>query len=282
MQTVVPCCAAFIEIEAACGLSAANRTVESNYPSSQCQLPKRAIVVSTRRTYPTMPTTRSPILIAALCLMAGTAATITPGNTTEGTGMTATEPLAQLTAIKIQDHMPVGYREAARRVVIVDGEQAELVRYERIDGRNASLGGEHFSVVAASNGRLKGFTRMSLDLTGGALPSREEAQGIAMEFLRDAAPDLLSVLKVSWIEPHDEPLAVARDGRTQKLKITGMKVKMQNTADGRWCWVIVGTDRKVAVFERDIVWVTFPGHRQTEKWLHDSWLAEKRYGASGL
>jgi hypothetical protein len=26
------------------------------------------------------------------------------------------------------------------------------------------------------------------------------------------------------------------------------------------------------VFERDIVWITFPGHRQTEKWLHDGWL----------
>ena len=53
-----------------------------------------------------------------------------------------------------------------------------------------------------------------------------------------------------------------------------MKVKMRNSADGRWMWVIVGADRKVMVFERDIVWVTFPGHRQTEKWLHDSWLSE--------
>jgi len=43
-------------------------------------------------------------------------------------------------------------------------------------------------------------------------------------------------------------------------------------ADGRWFWVIVGSDEKPMVFERDIVWVTFPGHRKTEKWLHDSWL----------
>ncbi len=28
------------------------------------------------------------------------------------------------------------------------------------------------------------------------------------------------------------------------------------------------------VSERDISWITFPGHRGTEKWLHDSWLVE--------
>jgi hypothetical protein len=39
--------------------------------------------------------------------------------------------------------------------------------------------------------------------------------------------------------------------------------------------IIVGADRKVMVFERDIRWMSFPGHRGTEKWLHDSWLAEK-------
>jgi hypothetical protein len=29
------------------------------------------------------------------------------------------------------------------------------------------------------------------------------------------------------------------------------------------------------VFERDIVWSNMPGHRQTEKWLHDNWLAAR-------
>ena len=40
-------------------------------------------------------------------------------------------------------------------------------------------------------------------------------------------------------------------------------------------WVIVGSNEKPLVFERDIVWVTFPGHRKTEKWLHDAWLKEQ-------
>lgn len=191
--------------------------------------------------------------------------------------MTATTIAPKPVTDTIAAYMPAGYREVARRHVTVDKIGAELVRYERTDGRNATLGGEHFSTVIADNGRLKGFARMDLDLVGGELPSREQAQAIAMHFLREAAPDLLPVLKVSWVEPHDEPLRVNRNDRTEGLTLTGMKVKMRNTADGLWMWVIIGADRKVMVFERDIHWITFPGKRGTEKWLHDAWLAEKKH-----
>ncbi|WP_274534049.1 MULTISPECIES: hypothetical protein [unclassified Ensifer] len=44
---------------------------------------------------------------------------------------------------------------------------------------------------------------MDLDLVGGKLPTREEAQAIAMDFLREAAPDLLPALSISWIDAHD-------------------------------------------------------------------------------
>lgn len=215
-------------------------------------------------------------LIAALGLLAGaTVAGTTLADTQKGKIMTSAILVAQPVSTTVEAFMPAGYREAARRTVAVDGEAAELVRYQRTDGRNAALGGEHFSTVIAADGRLKGFARMDLDLVAGALPTRAETQAIAMDFLRAAAPDLLPVLDISWIEPHDEPLRVLRDGRMEDLTLTGMKVKMRNTADGRWMWVIVGTDRKVMVFERDIHWISFPGHRGTEKWLHDSWLAEK-------
>lgn len=180
-------------------------------------------------------------------------------------------------AATIGAFMPAGYREAGRRTAVVDGEAAELVRYERADGRNADLGGEHFSTVIADDGRLKGFARIDLDLVRHPLPTREEAQAIAMDFLREAAPDLLPGMRISWIDPHDEPLRVNRKGRTEDLTLTGMKVKMRNQADGLWMWVIVGADRKVMVFERDIHWISFPGRRGTEKWLHDAWLVEKGY-----
>lgn len=221
-----------------------------------------------------MPRIRPATLLAAFALVAGSAATIALADTQKGkampTSITATQPAATIA----NAFMPDGYREIARRAVTVDRQKAELVRYERVDRRNAALGGEHFSTVIGHDGRLKGFARIDLDLVGGRLPSREDTQAIAMDFLRKAAPDLLPGLKISWIEPHDEPLRVTRNGRTEDLTLTGMKVKMRNSADGLWMWVIVGADRKVMVFERDIDWITFPGRRGTEKWLHDSWLVE--------
>jgi len=170
---------------------------------------------------------------------------------------------------------PATHVEITRRPVTVDGETATLTRYERQDQRNAGLGGEHYSTVVDRCGRLKGFANISMDLVGMELPSRERTEQIARAFLQGSAPDLLPRMKISWIEPHNEAVAIhSGDGTRTTATLTGMKVKARNLADGRWFWVIVGGDGKPMVFERDIVWVTFPGHRKTEKWLHDGWLRE--------
>lgn len=171
--------------------------------------------------------------------------------------------------------IPASYQLASHRSVVVDGESAELTRYERKDDRNTGLEGEHFSTVVAADGTFKGFANISLDLAGKPLPSRERTEAIARAFLQSHAPELLPRMQISWIEPHDEPIRVQRDGRSETVTLTGMKVKARNLSDGRWFWVIVGSDERPMVFERDIVWITFPGHRKTEKWLHDSWLKEQ-------
>ncbi|MDO5057570.1 MAG: hypothetical protein Q4E06_09630 [Lautropia sp.] len=184
----------------------------------------------------------------------------------------ATEMTAQQTESSLP--IPSPYVLSNSRDVMVDGEPAILRRYERTDNRNKMIGGEHFSTIISKDGRLKGFANMSLDLTARPLPSREQSEQIARAFLEEYAPDLLPRMEISWIEPHDEPLQVLRDGKAVEVTLTGLKVKARNLADGRWFWVIVGPDSKPMVFERDIVWVSFPGHRKTEKWLHDTWLAD--------
>lgn len=170
---------------------------------------------------------------------------------------------------------PDAHEQVSRRQVTIDGQRAVLVRHERSDKRNAGLGGEHFSTVVGDAGQLQGFANISLDLVGKPLPSRERAEQVARAFLQEVAPDLLPRMEISWIDPHDEPIKVQRAGRAETATLTGMKVKARNLADGRWFWVIVGSDEKPMVFERDIVWISFPGHRKTEKWLHDSWLAQQ-------
>ena len=214
---------------------------------------------------------RATALLATITVAATASHTVVAQNQPkESTPMTTTT-----TAQPLSQWIPQTHQKVARRAVTVDGEAAELTRYERRDGRNAGLGGEHFSTVVEADGKLKGFANISLDLAGRALPSRERTEQIARAFLQEAAPDLLPRMKISWIEPHDESIRVARNGSIETVTLTGMKVKARNLADGRWFWVIVGSNEKPLVFERDIVWVTFPGHRKTEKWLHDAWLKEQ-------
>ena len=168
--------------------------------------------------------------------------------------------------------VPEGYAQISLSSVQMDKIPVVLTRYERQDGLNNGLQGEHFSVVYDQGGRLKGFTRMDKQLSEGKLPDQKEARRIAQQFLKQYAPDLLENSSEHFIKPHDEYIMV----NGQKLKLTGMKVKMHNKTDGKWFWVIVGSDHQPMVFERDIVWINFPGRRQTEKWLHDEWLLEQK------
>ncbi len=124
----------------------------------------------------------------------------------------------------------------------------------------------------AEDGRLKGFYWLAPELADGQLPGKEEAENIATAFLKTYAPDLNKDKEIHWIKPHDETLTV----NGKDITITGMKVKMRNPKDGRWFWVIVGKHRQPIIFERDIVWISFPGKRQTEKWLHDAWLRDRQ------
>ncbi|WP_206597554.1 hypothetical protein [Polycladidibacter stylochi] len=172
---------------------------------------------------------------------------------------------------------PADFTPTATMQVEVDKKNATLTRSMRRNGSNAHLGGEHISSITRDDGRLLGYVRMTADMAAPApLPSKDEAHDIAMQVLSKHAPDLLDAHKVHWIAPHDETIRVLKDGKEQSLTLTGMKVKMRATnKDKLWFWVIVGPQKQVMVFERDIYWRTIPGNRRTEKWLHDNWLAER-------
>ncbi|EKV28150.1 hypothetical protein C882_1151 [Caenispirillum salinarum AK4] len=159
------------------------------------------------------------------------------------------------------------FKVVETRSVTHDGTPAILVRRERADGVSAGLGGEHVSTLVADDGRLLGVTHMRADLAGLPTVSRERAAEVAEEFLLRHAPDLMDAREVLWIDAHPETVRV-EGGETQ---VTGMKVKQRDTRTGLYFWVIVGGDGSVVTFERDIYWITFPGKRRTEKWLHDSW-----------
>lgn len=167
--------------------------------------------------------------------------------------------------------------------VRVDGRAATLHRSHHRSGQNARMGGEHVSWLMGEDGRVLGHVQMTLDMAAGAsLPSESQARQVAMQVLEQYAPDLRHQHRVHWVRPHDETITVQRDGQAHPQRLTGMKVKMRATSGSRlWFWVIVGPGQQVMAFERDIVWVTMPGHRSTEQWLHDDWLIEQAQAHRG-
>jgi len=170
--------------------------------------------------------------------------------------------------------IPAGFSKQSQRTVIADNEALVLTRYVRDDRRNLDLGGEHFSTLYTPTGKLKGFVNITYDLVGKPLPDKEASERVARNFLQQYAPDLLSGLELHWIAAHDESIRIHHRGKAETVTLTGMKVKMRNKHDGLWFWVILGGDGQVMIFERDIYWISFPGKRRTEKWLHDSFLAK--------
>lgn len=169
---------------------------------------------------------------------------------------------------------PAGFTILASAAPVqLDGVPAWHLRYHRNDGANRQLGGEHYSMVLGQDGKLLGKSWFDLALCQGALPSAGQAQRIAFAYLEQHAPDLLPELALQWVQAHEETLyAQQADGGVRPHTLTGMKVKCRNGADGRYFWVIVGPGGVVLTFERNVVWDFAHGQRQTEKWLHDSWL----------
>ncbi len=168
----------------------------------------------------------------------------------------------------LQQYLPQHYRQISRQSVSVDGEPAVLTRYQ--NDNSEQLTGEHFSTLFAQD-KLKGFVWLAPSLVGGTLPTQEQANEIADDFLRVYAPDLHANKELHWIKPHHEPIIIG----SKKQTITGMKVKMRHPGNGLWFWAIIGNNRQVIIFERDIVWLDFKFKRQTEKWLHDEWLVSQ-------
>ncbi len=216
-------------------------------------------------------------LLAALVMQT---AWVVPAQAQQNVPSLTESAMSTLITPSIDAFIPETHAQVMSRQVSADGQAVVLTRYERKDGRNAGLEGEHFSSVMAESGRLKGFANISLDLVDRPLPDSQRSEEIARAFLQQYAPDLLPRMEIHWIDKHDEPIRVERNGRMETVTLTGMKVKARNLEDRLWFWVIVGPDGQPMVFERDITWITFPGHRQTEKWLHDSWL--KKQGKEGV
>ncbi len=228
-------------------------------------------MINSKKLLDKLPRPRSPRLlaVAALSMMANPVLA-------DGAGKAATcdsQQLSRSTQKVLAPAVPDGYDFFGETSVEVDGKTAELLRFTRADKTNTHLGGEHVSYVLAPKGNLLGFTWMDDRFDGRQKQiSQAETETIARDFLKCYAPDLLKNMRLLWVHAHDETI---RTKAGKQRTLTGMKFKARDRSTGLYFWVIVGADRNVMIFERDIHWITFPGHRGTEKWLHDSWLSQR-------
>lgn len=172
--------------------------------------------------------------------------------------------------------IPEGFEPSFMRNVQHDGESIIWMRFKK-KGADDTLGGEHFSVTFNPKTRiLKGFIHLENQFETDVVPSENEAEKIAFEFLKKHAPDLAETAEVRWIKPikkipvtppHDEGFTLASGN-----VITGMRVKLFNPTNQKFGWVISGKNGHVITFERDITWDMERKCRSTERWLHDKWL----------
>lgn len=167
--------------------------------------------------------------------------------------------------------IPAGYELKK----VCNGKQNEsevlVFRYEKSNGENNGLGGEHYSfTVDKANNKLLGFSWIDQQFaTGQELPPKKRTEEISRNFLNQLEPGLADTLQNLWIKPHDEIIRIGN----KNVTITGMKYKCYLPDKDTYAWVITGPNDKIMAFEQEIKW---ENGRVTEMWLHDSWLVQQK------
>lgn len=176
--------------------------------------------------------------------------------------------------------LPHGYKLVSTKNVLHDSLNVCINRYQK--SLTEELFGEHFSIsTEVVTQKLLGIMFLDKTLETVDIPSEEEAQEVALGFMKTYASDIYNSIEVRWIRPllrepknppHDEPFWINSLGN--KVAITGVRVKMFDKLSQKFAWVIVGKNKKIVSFERDIMWDYEKKCRLTQKWLHDSWALE--------
>lgn len=180
-------------------------------------------------------------------------------------------------------HIPEGYVLKSHLLVNHDVIPVFVFRFEKENGQNNGLGGEHYSVsVDLDATKIMGFMHVDKQHCGQGLPHDEIAKEIAAPFVEAIAPDLINKFEIKWVLPlkekplkipHESPFPFIDENGMQHL-ITGVRVKLFFEHLKSWGWVIVGRDNKIIAFEREVQWSTILNRRSTPAWLHDPFLLD--------
>lgn len=151
-----------------------------------------------------------------------------------------------------------------------DARPVAVMRYQPVQHPVLLLGGPHLTcIVDLVTEQLLGVTQLVESLAHGSVPTSAAAQQTAEAHLAHAAPDVVSELHLVDIAPHTDVVAV--DG--YDIGIVGKDVRYCARSTRQYTRVVVGPDRRVITFERDIVWDHIHRRCRTPMWLNDPWIA---------
>jgi len=152
----------------------------------------------------------------------------------------------------------------------INKDVVHIFRFEPEPSSSVTIYGPHITVILDDNEKLKGFARLSENMTGENNINEKDGKALALSFLRKYAPDLRDA-DYQWTKSHQETLT---DGKGNKKVINGKWVKYREENTGQYLWVILAPDRSIMEFDRDIVWSFFRGGRVNELWLRDEWFGK--------
>lgn len=152
----------------------------------------------------------------------------------------------------------------------INKDNVHIYRFEPSVSTGVTLNHPHVTVIIDDNGKLKGFARLSEDMTGENKIDQRRSMVLAYAFLHKNAPDLDNV-EYQWSAPLKEKI-IGADGK--ETNANGIWVKYRDKNTGQYLWVILAPDESIMEFDRDIVWSFFKGGRVNQLWLRDEWFGK--------
>lgn len=183
--------------------------------------------------------------------------------------------------LKKQVFIPNNYELSQFRQAMHDEISVVWVRFKPIEKLDC-LKGEHLSITYDPiSDQILGYMHLkeSFCCQESDLPDENDAKQEAYAFLNYIDPKLLEKLDFRWIKnlkikpispPHDEGFQL-KSGNI----VIGVRVKFFNPSTEKYTWVIVGKNKNIIAFEREIIWNSKLARRVTNQWLHDSWIISK-------
>ena len=152
----------------------------------------------------------------------------------------------------------------------INKDDVHIFRFEPAPAKSVTLHGSHVTVILDDSGKLKGFGRLTEDMTKANEISLMRAMGLAYSFLLKNAADLDDI-SYQWTKPHKEKI-IGSDGKEKTAN--GIWVKYRDEKKGNYLWVILAPDESIMELDRDIVWSFFRGGRINELWMRDEWFGK--------